>query len=418
MSYINRFCILLLLVLSISSSLLGQEIVPIEPRGEKEAPWEVAPIVEKTEEAKPVVEFPNKSKCKPVVADDLRKAIEAIRKEIKRIKEAMESGAVAKGVSLVLKLGKKELGPEEWDKTLDEIERIFGKEVRKAFQGCYWRDFKANVMRMRAGRKKDLIESVTRRFAEEVKSLAEQVKDLESMLKQCGKCGPCDCFELEVFVGSSLPEDKVLRKYKPLFKRISPHALKGGEPLSEPFLRRIKKARKQGREIIQVPKDGWVAARAVKKDGPVWYTIRHQIGKGKFKEEKINCCFSQHEVGAFVQILVVWPGQSKERVLNGWPPPSRTTYGWVRKGWLAGNVEMSVYHTYSWTPTGYTVRLFNLVAGIGQTGWLYAAGPGGVVLRERREDWVLWIPSPKTGKGLILLVVNGKICQSLKIEVK
>lgn len=381
-------------LLGITSYLLGDVCLPPFEIGDKGA-----------KKGKP---------CQFQVPNWVKKAIRSIEERKKKIQKILDSkndeDKIVLGVKLAVLNSKEVYEGAEWDARCEEIEGRYGEQVANAFKQCYHFDLdKAKAIRKKATIKM-LVDSIKGRLQAHMEQLEKDLQLWKGFIAEkrshCGKPhSPCECFRLVFVADNKWPKFKVLEEFEKEFGRLSLHALTPGEPLSEPFLKKISRVKKPPTKgPIKVSMGGWIAAKAEKKNGLHWYNV-----DGK----RYNCCWVEHEMGAFVQIIVVWPGEDKEEKIKKLKPPSETPFGWVRKGWLAGMVEMQVYHTYSWTPTGYNVRLYNFAAtsGVGK--------PAGITLKARREGWVLWrIPKGKKGKAKLLLVVNGKICQEIDIEIE
>lgn len=371
--------------------------------------------------------------CEFTLPDEVKQAMDVIRKDIKLIEEALgKEDPVKKGVELALEplQGDPEkqvvYGGAYWDVKKEEIRSKHGELIADVFERCHYFDREKGTATLKVTKadKVDwdgLYDSAIRHLRSQLTELSNQLKEWQNYVNDekakykahCGQAhSPCECFKMEVYIGQDMPIKEVLK---------SPRALEQGQAISDPFLKQIPRktdgsvdSGKLGipeEGTLKVPKGGWIAARAVGKLGPHRYSL---------DGTSTDCCWLDREFGAFVQILAVWPSSDKEEILKNNAPPQQTPSGdFVRKEWNSGLVELGAYHTYSWTPSGYKVRLFNLVAQLGKLTFsgLQATGPAGTVLKERREDWVLWIPR-EAGTGELLLVVNGTVCQTLPIRVE
>ena len=341
--------------------------------------------------------------------------IRAIEEDIKAheraLKESEEGrGPIVEGVRIALS-GKAEFRGSEWDKWTDWIWGSYRNSplVLEAFMGCYVVHLREGRAALAAKDRAALMERIKSRFRKAVEDLKKEREQWTERLKVMEECcevlkDPCNCFKLEVYVGSSLP--------KGVTEVSSPLALSPQDRVGRAFLNEIGRNRRKVRELkggetVVVPSTGWVAVRVVKVSG----------GKVKVGGKLVDCCWTTHEVGGFLQVIAVWPGQSEEKVLKAYSPPEGNAFEWGRRGWMVGIAlrEMAAYHTYSWTPANYRVPLINLVATSG------AGELAGLTLQARREGWILWVPPRgSTGPGELLLVLNGKVCRSrcVKIIVK
>jgi len=367
--------------------------------------------------------------CEFILPDGVKQAMDAIQSDSKVLEEAMaKKDPIIKGVQLALEAAKEaseegevSYDAAEWDKKYDQIVSEHGQLIANVFRLCHEIDLDNGTATLKTTSAEKLYNSASRHLKTHLAELLKNLKKWEDYVNDekakykahCGQAhSPCECFKIEVYVGQDMPIKEVLK---------SPRALEQGQAISDPFLEKIPRKNDGSYDsgklgipeegTLKVATGGWIAARAVGKLGPHRYSL---------DGTSTDCCWLDREFGAFVQILAVWPGSKKEEILKNNAPPQQTPSGdFVRKEWNSGLVELGAYHTYSWTPSGYKVRLFNLLAQLGKLTFsgLQATGPAGTVLEERREDWVLWIPR-EAGAGELLLVVNGTVCQTLAIRVE